>query len=298
MSEGLNSHVFANTLRLANNQYFNAFAWCSAVLLPTNQCKLAERQQLQFLITYFPPEMSIPKFPTNQSNDDHAYQALRAAISTVPGVGGPFQVLFETIFTHPIEKRREKWFEDLREVIEKIKSRTDNFDAEMLAANEAFLTTAMQASQIALRNHQIEKLEALKNAILNSGLYGSPSEDEQAIFLHLIDQLTAWHLRILSILDDPVAWLNRQNREKPSFNASAGALLEYCFPVLAEQKDLYSQMVKDLQSAGLASSGSYMTSYMSNDGVLSSRTTAIGKRFIAFISDSCHGEAADGFGHE
>jgi hypothetical protein len=240
--------------------------------------------------------MSIPKFPTGRSGDDHGYQALRAIVSAVPAVGGPMQVLFETVFTDPIERRRTRWFEDLRDVISELERRLDGLNPEILATNEVFLTTAMQATQIALRNHQKEKLEALKNAVLNSGLPGAPSEDEQAIFLRLVDQLTAWHLRILSVLDDPTEWLKRNKREKPSVEAGAGFLLEYCFPPLSDQKDLYLQMVKDLQSAGLARPGSYMTTHMSNTGVMSSRTTAMGKRFIAFISDSCSSDTVGGRG--
>jgi hypothetical protein len=49
---------------------------------------------------------------------------------------------------------------------------------ERLATNEAFVTVTMQASQGAIRNHQQAKLEALRNAVLNSALPNPPQEDE------------------------------------------------------------------------------------------------------------------------
>jgi hypothetical protein len=225
-------------------------------------------------------------FPGKPTAQDHMFQAVRAAASAVPVAGGPLQVLLESIFTQPLEQRRTKWFNELGGVVEEIKKRVDNFDPDMLSSNEAFVTTVAQATRIAMCNHQAEKLQALRNAVLNSGLPGSPSDDEQSIFLNLVDRLTSWHLRILSLLDNPTRWLSEHEKERPSVSAGTGYLLEYCFPGLRDEKELYEQIVKDLQSSGLLTGGSYMTSMMSNDGLLQSRTAPLGRRFLSFISDS------------
>jgi hypothetical protein len=139
-------------------------------------------------------------FPDKPSGKDRIFQVALAAVSAVPGAGGPLQILLENIFAEPLERRRVKWFKELSFIIEQIQERVDGFDLEALSSNEVFITTVMHASQIAMRNHQNEKLKALRNAVLNSGLPSPPSEDEQSIFLYLVDRLTSWHLRILSLL--------------------------------------------------------------------------------------------------
>ena len=67
---------------------------------------------------------------------------------------------------------------------------------------ENFMTTVTYATIIALRNHQAEKLETLRNAVLNTALSPIVEEDLQHIFLNYIDELTLWHLRVLKFLDN------------------------------------------------------------------------------------------------
>ncbi|MDH4155239.1 MAG: hypothetical protein OEV01_15775, partial [Nitrospira sp.] len=62
--------------------------------------------------------------------------------------------------------------------VTEIQSRIEGLLAEKLAANETFVTVAMHASQMAIRNHQKEKLQAFRNAVLNSGLPNPLQEDE------------------------------------------------------------------------------------------------------------------------
>ena len=144
---------------------------------------------------------------------------------------------------------------------------------------------AMQASQIALRNHQQAKLEALRNAVLNSALPNSPQEDEQMIFLRLIDQLTPWHLRVLSVLDDPGRWMQCHSVTNPGWRmGGTSTVLEHCLPDLRGQRDTYDQIVRDLQSEGLLGQGQFLHVMMTGGGMVGSRTTDRGRRFIRFIS--------------
>jgi hypothetical protein len=141
--------------------------------------------------------------PTGKTATDIAREVGRAIVSAIPAAGGPLQVAFENIFTSPIEKRKEAWLNQLVDVINEVQERVSEITPESLAENDAFVTIVMQASQVAIRNHQQAKLEALRNAVLNAALPNPPHEDEQMIFLRLIDQLTPWHLRVLSVLNDP-----------------------------------------------------------------------------------------------
>ena len=54
-----------------------------------------------------------------------------------------------------------------------------------LQENEKFFTTLVHASNTAIRNHEEEKLNALRNAVLNSALPGAPSDTMQRAILHV-----------------------------------------------------------------------------------------------------------------
>lgn len=156
---------------------------------------------------------------------------------------------------------------------------------EKLAHDEVFVTVAMQASQIAIRNHQNAKLEALRNAVLNSALPNPPHEDEQMIFLRLIDQLTPWHLRVLLLLNDPVRWMERNGVRNPGWGMGGPSnVLEHCLPELRGQRETYDQIVRDLPAEGLLGQGQFLHVTMTGAGMVASRTTARGKRFLKFIT--------------
>src|SRR5438477_11690616 len=102
------------------------------------------------------------KPPSKKSAGDVAREVGKAIVSAVPAAGGPLQVAFENIFASPIEKRKQAWLEQLAEVVTEVQERVKDLTPEKLAANEAFVTIAMQASQVAIRNHQQTKLDALR----------------------------------------------------------------------------------------------------------------------------------------
>jgi hypothetical protein len=223
--------------------------------------------------------------PTEKSGGDIAREVARAVVSLVPAVGGPLQVLFENFFTSPIERRKEAWLQQLAGVLKEVESRLADLTPEKLAQNETFVTVAMQASQIALRNHQHAKLDALRNAVLNAALPNAPLEDEQMIFLRLIDQLSPWHLRVLSVLDEPVRWMERHGVANPGWGiGGTSAVLEHCLPDLRGQRDTYDPIVRDLQSEGVLDQGQFLHVTMTGDDRVASRTTERGKRFIRFIT--------------
>lgn len=223
--------------------------------------------------------------PTKKSAGDVAREVGRAVVSLVPAAGGPLQVVFENFFTSPLERRKEAWLQQLADIVKEVEGRVAELTPEKLAQNEAFVTVAMQASQIALRNHQQAKLEALRNAVLNAALPNPPQEDEQMIFLRLIDQLTPWHLKVLSVLDNPVQWMARHGVANPGWGAGGpSTVLEHCLPDLRGQRETYDQIVRDLQSEGLLGQGQFLHVTMTGGGMVGSRTTDRGKRFIRFIT--------------
>ena len=223
------------------------------------------------------------KPPKSKRAGDIAREVGRAIVSAIPA--GPIQVVFENVFSAPIEKRKQAWLEELADVVTELQQRVEGLTPENLAANEVFVTVAMQASQVAIRNHQNEKLEALRNAVMNSGLPNPPEEDEQLIFVRLIDQLTPWHLRLLALLNSPVQWMEQNGVAYPGWGmGGVSTVIEHCLPDLRGKRDTYEQLVRDLQGDSLVGQGQYLHVTMTGHGMIESRTTDRGKRFIKFIT--------------
>lgn len=214
--------------------------------------------------------------PPKKTKGDAAYAIAKAGLSAVPVIGGPAAELFQNVIQPPLEKRRVEW---MQEVGEKLRELEENgLNIEELQENEEFVSAVMHASQIALRTHQNEKLQALRNAILNVAKGQALEEALQNVFLNLIDSFTELHLRILKLFQNP----------EPLPNLSMGSLsnvLEHNIPELRGRRELYDQIWKDLYSRGLVNTdGLHVT--MTGQGLKQKRTTEIGDAFLQFIEES------------
>jgi len=75
----------------------------------------------------------------------------------------------------------------------------DGISLESLAGNDLFTDSEVMATRTVEHAHQAEKIEALRNAVLNSAAPGAPDADTQAIMLTLVDQFTPTHLRLVTL---------------------------------------------------------------------------------------------------
>lgn len=218
-----------------------------------------------------------------------------ALISTLPKVGGPLAALVE-LLAIPLSNRKQRWLEEyLAEVVSELEGRVSEL-SKPLDENEDFLTAVVRASQIAMGTQREEKLAALRNAVRNSALKSAPGEDLQVIFLRLVDELTVSHLRMLQVFNEPRRSLEksgREMREKPqivgnnvlfSSLGSLSDLIFHCVPELNGQRELCEQLCRDLANRGLIAQGLQLIQAMSSSGVLTPRTTNLGKQFLKFIS--------------
>lgn len=225
----------------------------------------------------------ITKRPKKKAGDvSHAI--VKAGLSFLP----PAAELFSFVVTPSLEKRRDKWIESIVEAFKDLEERVDGFDVENLKENEKFITVLMQASQAAIRNHQQEKLEALRNAVLNAALPSAPEEDLQLMFLNFVDFLTPRHLRMLKMLNEfKVKLLPRQARERlkfiPKSTTKPAKIDQKLVQELEPQKDFYDQVLKDLRIRGLLEYSMTDESEFTQK-IIYAQPTNLGKRLLAFIS--------------
>ncbi len=171
----------------------------------------------------------------------------------------------------------------MAERLQKLEDRLEQPLIERLGSDESFTTVLLSASQIAVRNHQREKLEALKNAVLNSALGVTPDETKRAIFLSLVDRLTPTHIVLLKFFRAPLD----NTAAQPFRDHSMGGLfhlISTVFPELRSQKELLELIWQDLSNSGLLSGGG-MNVTMTGSGLVQKRTTELGDQFLRFIAD-------------
>jgi len=72
---------------------------------------------------------------------------------------------------------------------------------KLIAENEHFATVFTMAIREAVATHEQEKLEALRNAVVNTATKLDLSQEKELLYLNTLSRLTASHLRILRMLD-------------------------------------------------------------------------------------------------
>jgi hypothetical protein len=210
---------------------------------------------------------------------DYAHTGVRALLS-----GHPPAEIFSIIVMPPLEKRRNEWMVEIFSRIKELEGEKgkEEFKIENLAKNEVFISMFLYATQVAMRTHQKEKRDALRNAVINSAFPNSLDEDLQLIFLNMIDTFTPWHIRILKFYQDPKRWFKKLGKD-PVYNGNPAEALLRAFPDLSSKQSLYEQIINDLNSRGLLSLDKpILYTTVTSPGDLS-RTTEVGNAFLQFI---------------
>lgn len=218
-----------------------------------------------------------------RSVGDSAHTLIRSVLALIPIFGGPAVELFSETVPQPISNRKKELFINIAEAIQELSEKVDGFSIENLHENEMFTTTVIRAYEIAIHNHQIEKLTALRNSIMNSAVGIDLDENLQLMFLDLIDSFTPLHINILLLFDDPEEWATENGKIWPSWGTAGLAdVIEFAFPDLRCKEDLYRKIWKDICNERLIENVRLDTT-MTRNGLLASRTTELGMEFISFI---------------
>jgi hypothetical protein len=105
--------------------------------------------------------------PRRRTSRHLVERAAEAGLGSVPVFGNALAVTFVTAIGWQLEERREKWFTELAEGVEALRKRVGDLDLETLADNDLFVDAVVTATMTAQHAHQAEKIEALRNAVLN-----------------------------------------------------------------------------------------------------------------------------------
>lgn len=219
--------------------------------------------------------------PPQEGQGAIALKIAEAGISAIPVIGGSLAVLSEFL-SEPYSRRKQLWLQQLAEVVSELQNRVSEL-SKPLEENERFLTAVLHANQIAMRAHQQEKLSALRNAVRNSALKSAPDDDRQLMFLRFIDDLTVSHIRVLAVFDNPTAAVAATGKEMRVIMGGLVLVIYHCVPELNGQVHFCDQLCRDLENRGLVAQGTKLNVSMTLQGMLTPRTTDLGKQFLAFI---------------
>ncbi len=215
---------------------------------------------------------------------------------------GGAQTFLELFIREPFSKRHEEWVRGrLADAFDRIEQLTPGTPSDQilqkLTTDEEFITTINRISTSAVRAHETAKLDALRNAVVNSALPGAPDMDLRSVFLRLVDDLTPTHLQILAFYDDPKAFFKRRDLNQflsrafteEAMRANWSHLYELAYPEMAQTREVWHAYANHLTSENL------LHSLFSSPPkkVFESATSPLGRRFLAFITDPVGGTRSD-----
>jgi hypothetical protein len=208
-------------------------------------------------------------------------------VNLVPMVGSTVAVALMTALDRNLNKRRERWLTELAEAVEELRQRFDGFNPDALADNGVFVDAVVTATRTVDRTSQQEKIDVLRNAVLNSAMPGAPDQDIQQLYFGLIEDLTPTHIRLLTLLNDPPGWFDRRpDLSRPQFGLSSNrvTLISAAMPDLgAKGQPLIERFYAALTDGGLVNGP--LHGMMTASGAWQAITTEYATAFLAFIRD-------------
>lgn len=204
------------------------------------------------------------------------------AISFVPAVGSALQVAFNEAAGRRLADRRTAWLNGLAEKVHALEEQIGDF--AKLVSEDTFMDALTTASQIADRTSRVEKLEVLRNAVVNSVMPDAPDADTQQLFFDMLDRFTVTHVRMLTLLSNPTGWFERTGLPRPNMTMGARErLVEIGMQELISRRDLIRLYAADLNTAGLIDPP--VTAVVSENRLWENGLTLLGRRFLAFVTE-------------
>jgi len=223
--------------------------------------------------------------PPHDSNSRELLQrAIEAGLQFVPGIGGALAVTFVTAVTWRLNQKREEWLRALAEGVEDLRQQLGDIDLDALVSDGRFTDAVVSAARTVEHTHQTDKLDALRNAVLNSVGPDAPDADTQSIFMNMVDRFTPSHLRMLALWDDPPAWFSSHSLPYPTSSGNRARTVEAALPEMQGQGQLITLIAGELKTAQLLTAD--MAGIVSDQGMMQRLTTDFGRQLLRFISPS------------
>ncbi|WP_146183342.1 hypothetical protein [Limnohabitans sp. JirII-29] len=211
---------------------------------------------------------------------------VKIVLGFVPLVGGALAEVAGCVNDN-LSRRQEHWMLQVTAAINDLQRKL-NISVEQLMQSERFTSFLLQATPIALKNHQQAKIEALKNALFSVGELEFSNEDLAFQYLRYIDELTVSHLGILHAI----------SKNEDAFKEVRS--MEAAFQMLTQEEspnlslNVMRAYIRDLDYKGLINAADLedLPEFESKAGYVakeqsarnSLKVTNMGAEFLSFVS--------------
>jgi len=215
---------------------------------------------------------------------DKAHRLVRTTLAAIPVAGSTAVEVFSAIVTPPIERRMRAWTEEVTNALNKLLS-DGVVKWEDINGNENFQSRLIQATTEALKTHQHEKLQALKNAVVNSAAGTDMDDDEEEIVLNLVAILTPSHIHVLDLFLYPQKNTERIHAFVTSLKTAPGQILVSAFKGSGKDYSFWQRIFDDLVREGLLDDSSTSTLHNFNNAIMPATPTPIASRLFELITE-------------
>lgn len=226
------------------------------------------------------PNLNTLREIPNSAALENATTAGKIMIGLLPIIGSTLSEILGKTTSLVISARETKWKEAVVSAFEEVFEKVEGIsNPELILKDDRFVTALLNATQIATRTHKEEKLEALRNAVLNAALPGAPDDDLEMLFLNFIDTFTAAHLKFLAVFNNPERWFKSLNFDSDNI---------FDFSKLGISLTFSHQIYVDLINRGLLDRTSrgdlrYSVKFEDYDRV-APILSDLGRQFLTFIT--------------
>lgn len=215
------------------------------------------------------------KYPEKLTRGDFENAIAKAGYSAVPLFGGAMAEFYSLTVQSPLEDRRIKWLNNLYDSMIKLSNEIESFKPKELSKNENFVSAILQATDVAIKVHNQEKIKSLKNAVLNS-VVSKINSDEQSLFIQRIDSMTPAHL-------DTLMQFDKDGPLSGGLRSDTSEVTGSTFSLVGFPQYEANVILNDLDNWGFFQKTYSAYEYKKNLNVLM-RLSKQGKRFLEFIS--------------
>ncbi|EMN7322120.1 hypothetical protein WB896_004518 [Vibrio vulnificus] len=223
-----------------------------------------------------------------ESTQEKNHRIIRSALSTIPILGGVAIEAFSALIEPPISKRRELWMIQVTDAVNNLIT-SNILKLDDLQKNEIFFTTLIHASQIAVANHQEEKIKFLKSALINTAINPILDDSLHQYLIGLIDYLTVYHVKVLKLFHAPCKVAGEHGKEINHLATDScytrSTILLIVYPELRGSDYFSNQIWHDLINKGLLRPDRPLNKNQQGESILFGCTTPLGEMFLSLISE-------------
>ncbi|MBZ0285485.1 MAG: hypothetical protein K8L97_32445 [Anaerolineae bacterium] len=196
--------------------------------------------------------------------------------------------IIQKLLPPPIEKRRNEWFQRIADGLNELQNKVDGFSIENLTENQAFISTLIELTFMAVASHEQERLDALRNAALNMALPHAPEDIRRKMFIEWLEEMTPWHWKILNVfyvnnLSGLILDLDDQDWIINLHLGKLGILIQEMYPEMMGNDLICTQIIKYLHNRGLI--GNKFPDFgLATKLDHAPQISSLGKEFLRFIT--------------